>query len=174
MTGVASIFVTKRWLARGTRAAMLQGCVWSALRMLLQIFALTVGGARGVLITLAAQLLCSLGSPGGFILATNSALMEVVAAEQRTAMFGVLSGAHMAGLAVGLLCVYIIGAGDLTSSWWRYLLPVGTVRAVRVRSHAPCRCRRSWLGDHPVRPPELRAGRKAAHRTRHAQTALTP
>lgn len=82
--------------------------------MLLHIYALTVGGARGVTITLAAQLLCCLSSPGGFILATNSALMEIVSAEQRTAMFGVLSGTHMGGLALGILCKSVEATRTLT------------------------------------------------------------
>lgn len=71
--------------------------------MLTHVYGMMVGGSKGVTFTLIAQLLCILGTPGGFMLATNSALMEMVAPEERTAMFGVLGGAQMAGFASGLL-----------------------------------------------------------------------
>lgn len=74
--------------------------------MLAHLYGMSVGGSQGVTITLISQLLCILGTPGGFMLATNSALMEMVPPEERTAMFGVLGGAQMAGLATGLLCEY--------------------------------------------------------------------
>lgn len=102
--GIMSIFVTQFWIARfGTKAAMFQGSIWSSIRMLVHMYAMYIGGAAGVHITIVTQLLCILGSPGGFMLATNSALMESVLPAQRTAMFGMLGGAQMAGYGTGLV-----------------------------------------------------------------------
>jgi hypothetical protein len=82
---------------------MFQGSVWSAVRMIMHLYAVFVGGQRGVTLVLWAQVLCTLGTPVGFMLAANSALMEMVTGPERTAMFGVLGGASMAGYATGLV-----------------------------------------------------------------------
>lgn len=93
------------WITKyGTKTAMLQVSVWSAIRMLTHVYAQYVGGARGVTLIVMAQLFCVLGTPGSFMLASNSAIMSLVPPEARTGMFGVLSGAQMAGVATGLLC----------------------------------------------------------------------
>jgi MFS family permease len=140
---------------------MFQGSIWSSIRMLVHIYAMYIGGALGVRITIAAQFLCLLGSPGGFMLATNSALMETVPPAERTAMFGMLGGAQMAGYGTGLvlggtLYTYLGLYGPFSTAFVMLVLVVLLGLAI-IPYHPPAHKRLGADGKPAAKPSALSA-----------------
>ncbi|KAK8847333.1 hypothetical protein IAR55_005190 [Kwoniella newhampshirensis] len=99
---VANLFVTGWFIKKyGTKAAMFQQTFWAALRNLCQIYSMTTGGAVGIRIIQVTQLFNILGSAGGYQIASNVFVSFLVTPEERTSMFGVLTGVIMLGSSGG-------------------------------------------------------------------------
>jgi fucose permease len=82
---------------------MFQQTIWAAFRNLCQIYAISVGGAFGVMLITTTQVINILGSGGGYQLAANNYVAALVDAEHRTGSFGVMSGFTMLGAALGFV-----------------------------------------------------------------------
>ncbi|WWD21424.1 hypothetical protein CI109_105909 [Kwoniella shandongensis] len=99
---VANLFVTGWFIKQyGTKAAMFQQTFWAALRNLCQIYSFHVGGATGIRIIQVTQLFNVLGSAGGYQIASNVFVSFLAPPEERTSMFGVLTGIIMLGSSGG-------------------------------------------------------------------------
>ncbi|KAJ7607625.1 hypothetical protein DFH06DRAFT_1249778 [Mycena polygramma] len=98
---IVTTWEIKNW---GLRRAIINQTFWPALRNLTQIYAIMVGGRRGITIMQSTQLITILGGDTGYLLSVNSYVAEVVEPEERTAAFGVLAGIAMLGTANGYIC----------------------------------------------------------------------
>ncbi|KAJ6451120.1 hypothetical protein C8R47DRAFT_1329767 [Mycena vitilis] len=98
---IVTTWEIKNW---GLRRAIINQTFWPALRNLTQIYAIMVGGRRGITIMQSTQLITILGGGTGYLLSVNSYMAEVVEPEERTAAFGVLAGIAMLGTANGYIC----------------------------------------------------------------------
>ncbi|WVQ83378.1 hypothetical protein IAT38_005519 [Cryptococcus sp. DSM 104549] len=99
---IGNLFVTGWFIKKyGCKAAMFQQTIWAALRNLTQMYALSVGGIAGIQIIQVTQLFNIMGSGGGYQIASNVFIATLVAAEERTSMFGVLTGIIMLGSSSG-------------------------------------------------------------------------
>lgn len=83
---------------------MFQQTFWAALRNLTQMYALSIGGNTGMQIIQTTQLFNVLGSGGGYQIASNVFISTLVAAEERTSQFRVLTGVIMLGSSSGYTC----------------------------------------------------------------------
>ncbi|OXM77049.1 hypothetical protein C364_05564 [Cryptococcus neoformans Bt63] len=115
---IANLFITGWFIKKfGCKAAMFQQTFWAALRNLTQIYAPSIGGATGMQIIQTTQLFNVLGSGGGYQIASNVFISTLVAAEERTSQFGVLTGIIMLGSSSGYTF------GGLAYKWFGLLAP---------------------------------------------------
>ncbi|KAI8964325.1 MFS general substrate transporter [Daldinia sp. FL1419] len=109
-SGVFNLFICgyfiKLW---GPRWAFVSQTVLLGLRVSTQIVAVTIGGRRGIIIFQACQAIGIIGGPRGFQLVLNTAVSELVAPKDRTAVFGRLQGSIMLGTAFGFLLGGVLG-----------------------------------------------------------------
>ncbi|KAK6951232.1 hypothetical protein Daesc_007763 [Daldinia eschscholtzii] len=88
-SGVFNLFICgyfiKLW---GPRWAFVSQTVLLGLRVSTQIVAVTIGGRTGIIIFQACQAIGIIGGPRGFQLVLNTAVSELVAPKDRTAVFG--------------------------------------------------------------------------------------
>lgn len=102
---IANLFITGWFIKKfGCKEAMFQQTFWAALRNLTQMYALSIGGNTGMQIIQTTQLFNVLGSGGGYQIASNVFISTLVAAEERTSQFGVLTGVIMLGSSSGYTC----------------------------------------------------------------------
>jgi hypothetical protein len=102
---ILNLFVTGMWIKRfGVKTAMFQQTVWASMRNVTQIIGLRIGAGVGKHIIEVTQLFNILGSGGGYLLSANAFVAALVSPEERTSMFGVLSGVGMLGNAAGYTC----------------------------------------------------------------------
>ena len=112
---ILNLFVTGMCIKRfGVKTAMFQQTVWASMRNVTQIIALRIGAGLGKHIIQTTQLFNILGSGGGYLLSANAFVAALVPAEQRTSMFGVLSGVGMLGSAAGYTCMRSLRFGMKT------------------------------------------------------------
>ncbi|KAH7030788.1 major facilitator superfamily domain-containing protein [Microdochium trichocladiopsis] len=109
-SGVFNLFVCgyfiKLW---GPRWAYVSQTSLLGFRVSTQILAVTIGGRTGEIVFQACQAIGIIGGPRGYQLVLNTSVAEVVAARDRTAVFGRLQGAIMLGTAFGFLLGGVLG-----------------------------------------------------------------
>ncbi|WPH02577.1 Hypothetical protein R9X50_00544200 [Acrodontium crateriforme] len=112
--GVFNLFFTG-WniKAFGVKWALLVSVFFPAIRLAIQNVGVQTGGALGIIIIQASQIITVLGGPNGYMLALNSFAAEVVEPEERTATLGRLTGCSMFGTAVGYLAGGYLGDIDI-------------------------------------------------------------
>ncbi|RYP13612.1 hypothetical protein DL765_006813 [Monosporascus sp. GIB2] len=110
LSGVFNLFVSgyfiKLW---GPRWAFVSQTSLLGLRVSTQVLGVTIGGRAGELIFQACQAIGIIGGPRGYQLVLNTAVSEVVAPRDRTAVFGRLQGSIMLGTAFGFLLGGVLG-----------------------------------------------------------------
>ncbi|KAI2464208.1 major facilitator superfamily domain-containing protein [Annulohypoxylon bovei var. microspora] len=79
------------------------------LRVSTQVLGVTIGGRTGEIIFQACQAIGIIGGPRGYQLVLNTAVSELVAPKDRTAVFGRLQGSIMLGTAFGFLLGGVLG-----------------------------------------------------------------
>ncbi|KAI0007433.1 major facilitator superfamily domain-containing protein [Xylariaceae sp. FL0662B] len=108
--GVFNLFVCgyfiKLW---GPRWSFVSQTALIGLRVSTQILAVTIGGRAGEIIFQTCQAIGVIGGPRGYQLVLNTAVGELVAPRDRTAVFGRLQGAIMLGTAFGFLLGGVLG-----------------------------------------------------------------
>ncbi|WVW78540.1 hypothetical protein I302_100495 [Kwoniella bestiolae CBS 10118] len=115
---IANLFISGWFINHfGVKATMFQQTFWAALRNLCQMYALKTGGKAGILIIQSTQVFNVLGSAGGYQIASNVFVSLLVPSEERTKMFGVLTGVIMLGSSLG----YTLGG--LAFSFYGILAP---------------------------------------------------
>ncbi|KAI1494160.1 major facilitator superfamily domain-containing protein [Biscogniauxia mediterranea] len=109
-SGVFNLFICgyfiKIW---GPRWAFVSQTALLGLRVSTQILGVTIGGRAGEIIFQAFQAIGIIGGPRGYQLVLNTAVSELVAAKDRTAVFGRLQGSIMLGTAFGYLLGGVLG-----------------------------------------------------------------
>lgn len=109
-SGVLNLFVCgyliKIW---GSRWAFVSQTSLLALRVASQAVGVTIGGRTGIIVFQAFQGIGIIGGPRGYMLVLNTAISELVAARDRTAVFGKLQGSTTLGTAIGYLLGGVIG-----------------------------------------------------------------
>ncbi|KAI5920954.1 major facilitator superfamily domain-containing protein [Camillea tinctor] len=109
-SGVFNLFICgyfiKLW---GPRWAFVSQTALLGLRVSTQIIGVTIGGRTGEIIFQAFQAIGIIGGPRGYQLVLNTAVSELVAAKDRTAVFGRLQGSIMLGTAFGYLLGGVLG-----------------------------------------------------------------
>ncbi|KAI4859554.1 hypothetical protein F4820DRAFT_156997 [Hypoxylon rubiginosum] len=109
-SGVFNLFICgyfiKLW---GPRWAFVSQTALLGIRVSTQVLGVTIGGRTGEIIFQACQAIGVIGGPRGFQLVLNTAVSELVAAKDRTAVFGRLQGAIMLGTAFGYLLGGVLG-----------------------------------------------------------------
>ncbi|CZT12526.1 uncharacterized protein RCO7_07667 [Rhynchosporium graminicola] len=102
--GVANLFLTS-WAIKklGVRAALLNSVFWPAVRLAIQNFGVMTGGADGMIIIQASQIICIIGGPAGYLLALNSYVAEILEPSERTGALGKLQGCSFLGTALAFL-----------------------------------------------------------------------
>ncbi|KAI1336474.1 hypothetical protein F5Y15DRAFT_393843 [Xylariaceae sp. FL0016] len=109
-SGIFNLFICgyfiKVW---GPRVAFCSQTALLGIRVSTQVLGVTVGGRKGEIIFQACQLIGIIGGPRGYQLVLNTAVSEVVAAKDRTAVFGRLQGSIMLGTAFGFLLGGVLG-----------------------------------------------------------------
>ncbi|KAI1632147.1 major facilitator superfamily domain-containing protein [Biscogniauxia mediterranea] len=109
-SGVFNLFICgyfiKIW---GPRWAFVSQTALLGLRVSTQILGVTIGGRTGEIIFQAFQAIGIIGGPRGYQLVLNTAVSELVAAKDRTAVFGRLQGSIMLGTAFGYLLGGVLG-----------------------------------------------------------------
>ncbi|KAI1262618.1 major facilitator superfamily transporter [Xylariaceae sp. FL1019] len=110
LSGVFNLFVCgyfiKRW---GPRWAFVSQTSLLGVRVSTQVIGVTLGGRAGEIVFQTCQCIGVIGGPRGYLLVLNTAVAEVVAAKDRTAVFGRLQGAVMLGTAFGYLLGGVLG-----------------------------------------------------------------
>ncbi|XXH03310.1 hypothetical protein Hte_009708 [Hypoxylon texense] len=110
-SGVFNLFICgyfiKLW---GPRWAFVSQTALLGIRVSTQVLGVTIGGRTGEIIFQACQAIGVVGGPRGFQLVLNTAVSELVAAKDRTAVFGRLQGSIMLGTAFG----YLRGGTEMT------------------------------------------------------------
>ncbi|KAI1331670.1 major facilitator superfamily transporter [Xylariaceae sp. FL0255] len=110
LSGVFNLFVCGYFIKiMGPRWAFVTQTSLLGLRVSTQIVGVTVGGRTGEIIFQVGQAIGIIGGPRGFTLVLNTAVGEVVAARERTGVFGRLQGAIMLGTAFGYLLGGVLG-----------------------------------------------------------------
>ncbi|KAI1389331.1 major facilitator superfamily domain-containing protein [Hypoxylon trugodes] len=109
-SGVFNLFICgyfiKRW---GPRWAFVSQTALLGLRVSTQVVGVTIGGRTGEILFQAFQAIGIVGGPRGFQLVLNTAVSEIVAPKDRTAVFGRLQGSIMLGTAFGFLLGGVLG-----------------------------------------------------------------
>ncbi|KAI1499941.1 major facilitator superfamily transporter [Biscogniauxia marginata] len=101
---ITNLFVAGWQMRRfGPRAALAVQTFFPAVRVCVQGAALIVGARAGLVIMQLSQLVSISGGPAGYILVLNTIVAEVTEPAARTAMFGMLQGVLMLGVASGYL-----------------------------------------------------------------------
>ncbi|KAI0146215.1 major facilitator superfamily domain-containing protein [Xylariaceae sp. FL1272] len=110
LSGVFNLFVCgyfiKLW---GPRWAFVSQTSLLGVRVSTQVIGVTLGGRVGEIIFQTCQAIGIIGGPRGYQLVLNTAVAEVVAAKDRTAVFGRLQGSIMLGTAFGYLLGGVLG-----------------------------------------------------------------
>ncbi|KAI1814427.1 hypothetical protein GGS20DRAFT_412330 [Poronia punctata] len=105
LSGVINLFVCgyfiKLW---GPRWSFVSQTMLLGLRVSTQVIGVTLGGRTGEIVFQTCQAIGMVGGPRGYQLVLNTAVSEVVAPKDRTAVFGRLQGSIMLGTAFGYLC----------------------------------------------------------------------
>ncbi|KAI0880639.1 uncharacterized protein GGS22DRAFT_174411 [Annulohypoxylon maeteangense] len=109
-SGVFNLFICgyfiKIW---GPRWAFVSQTALLGLRVSTQVLGVTIGGRSGEIIFQACQAIGIIGGPRGYQLVLNTAVSELVAPKDRTAVFGRLQGSIMLGTAFGFLLGGVLG-----------------------------------------------------------------
>ncbi|OTB02786.1 hypothetical protein M426DRAFT_322382 [Hypoxylon sp. CI-4A] len=109
-SGVFNLFICgyfiKIW---GPRWAFVSQTALLGLRVSTQVLGVTIGGRNGELIFQICQAIGIIGGPRGYQLVLNTAVSELVAPKDRTAVFGRLQGSVMLGTAFGFLLGGVLG-----------------------------------------------------------------
>ncbi|ORY54939.1 uncharacterized protein BCR38DRAFT_508754 [Pseudomassariella vexata] len=109
-SAVLNLFVSgyfiKLW---GPRWAFVSQTSLLGLRVSTQILGVTIGGRVGILVFQVCQSIGVVGGPRGYQLVLNTAVSEIVAPKDRTAVFGRLQGSIMMGTAFGFLLGGVLG-----------------------------------------------------------------
>ncbi|KAH8646642.1 major facilitator superfamily transporter [Xylariales sp. PMI_506] len=109
-SGVLNLFVCGYFIKLlGSRWAFVSQTSLIGLRVATQVIAVTFGGRTGILIFQITQFIGVVGGPRGYQLVLNTAVGEIVAPRDRTAVFGRLQGSIMLGTAFGFLLGGILG-----------------------------------------------------------------
>ncbi|KAK7745095.1 hypothetical protein SLS62_009959 [Diatrype stigma] len=110
LSGVFNLFVCgyfiKLW---GPRWAFVSQTSLLGIRVSTQVLGVSVGGRAGELVFQICQAIGIIGGPRGYQLVLNTAVSEVVAPRDRTAVFGRLQGSIMLGTAFGYLLGGVLG-----------------------------------------------------------------
>ncbi|KAI1254536.1 hypothetical protein MGN70_003941 [Eutypa lata] len=110
LSGVFNLFISgyfiKLW---GPGWAFVSQTSLLGLRVSTQVLGVSVGGRAGELVFQACQAIGIVGGPRGYQLVLNTAVSEVVAPRDRTAVFGRLQGSIMLGTAFGYLLGGVLG-----------------------------------------------------------------
>jgi hypothetical protein len=96
----------KRW---GTRTTAIVQTAFPAVRIAIQIVGAGIGGRKGIMIIQASQIINIVGGVAGYLLVLNTVAGEVVAASDRTAIFGKLQGSIMLGTSMGYFLGGVVG-----------------------------------------------------------------
>ncbi|KAH8896888.1 MFS general substrate transporter, partial [Thozetella sp. PMI_491] len=108
--GVLNLLVTSWFIKQfGVRAAMIQQCIWPAVRAGLQVLAIGIGGNTGINIIIFGQFVCILGGSQGYVLVANTYVTKLVKGPDQTGVLGVLQGFVMFGTAFGYLLGGVVG-----------------------------------------------------------------
>jgi MFS family permease len=122
--GVLNLFVTA-WAIRrfGIKTALLISVFWPAVRLAVQNAGVQLGGARGIVVIQASQVITVLGGPAGYLLALNSYVTEIIEARERTGGLGKLQGCSFFGTA----SAYLIGGliSDVFGIAWPFRVTLG-------------------------------------------------
>ncbi|KAI1104356.1 major facilitator superfamily domain-containing protein [Jackrogersella minutella] len=109
-SGVFNLFICgyliKIW---GPRWAFVSQTALLGLRVSTQVLGVSIGGRTGEIIFQACQAIGIIGGPRGYQLVLNTAVSELVAPKDRTAVFGRLQGSIMLGTAFGFLLGGVLG-----------------------------------------------------------------
>ena len=102
--GVINLFITG-WTVKklGVKSALAIQIFFPAIRLAIQNFGVAFGGGNGIMIIQSSQIITIIGGPGGYLLALNSFITEVVENKERTGALGRLQGCAMFGMAGGFL-----------------------------------------------------------------------
>ncbi|TXT04284.1 hypothetical protein VHUM_04171 [Vanrija humicola] len=113
-----NLFLTTWFIDRfGIKAALFQQTIWGAFRNLCQIYAISIGGSRGIWIIQFTQLFNLIGGAGGSQLAANAYIDALSSEEERTGNFGRISGVFMLGAGIGSTI------GGLAEQWGGLIRP---------------------------------------------------
>ncbi|KAL1409301.1 hypothetical protein Q8F55_003280 [Vanrija albida] len=113
-----NLFLTTWFIDRfGIKAALFQQTIWGAFRNLCQIYAISIGGSKGIWIIQFTQLFNLLGGAGGSQLAANAYIDALSSEEERTGNFGRISGVFMLGSGIGSTI------GGLAEQWGGLIRP---------------------------------------------------
>ncbi|KAH8807836.1 hypothetical protein F5884DRAFT_790227 [Xylogone sp. PMI_703] len=127
--GVLNLFVTGYAIkALGIKAALAMSVFWPAVRLAVQNVGVMVGGAKGIIIVQASQIITIVGGPAGYLLALNSYVTEIVDPSERTGALGKLQGGSFLGTASAYL------AGGLLSDAFGILAPFRVTLALFLTS----------------------------------------
>ena len=116
--GVLNLFITGWAIKRlGIKSALLMSAFWPAVRLAVQNVGVMTGGGTGIIIIQASQIITIVGGPGGYLLALNSYVTEIVAPGERTGALGKLQGCSFIGMSLAYL------AGGLISDVFGIIAP---------------------------------------------------
>ncbi len=116
--GVLNLLVTGWTIKRfGIKSALLGSVFWPAVRLAVQNVGVMTGGAEGIIIIQASQIITIIGGPAGYLLALNSYVAEIIEPSERTGGLGKLQGCSFLGTASAYL------AGGLVSDAFGIIAP---------------------------------------------------
>lgn len=108
--GLLNLFITTSLIKKiGIKPAIVLNVFFPAVRLLIQNFGVTTGGALGIIIFQSSQVTSIIGGPSGYVLSLNNYISEVVEYDGRTAALGRVQGCMMFGSALGFLAGGLIG-----------------------------------------------------------------
>jgi hypothetical protein len=117
-SGVLNLFVTGWTIKKfSVKTALLISVFWPAVRLAVQNLGVAKGGAVGITIIQASQIITVLGGPAGYLLSLNSYVAEVIEPSERTGALGKLQGCTFIGTALAYL------AGGLISDAFEIQAP---------------------------------------------------
>jgi hypothetical protein len=104
--GVLNLFVTGLTMRKfGIKTGILLSVFWPAVRLAIQNVGVMTGGDKGIIIIQSSQIITILGGPGGYLLALNSYVTEILDPSERTGALGKLQGCSFIGMSIS----YLIG-----------------------------------------------------------------
>ncbi|KAH8601063.1 major facilitator superfamily domain-containing protein [Bisporella sp. PMI_857] len=108
--GVINLFITGWNIKRfGVKAGLLIQVFFPAVRLAIQNIGVMTGSNAGIVIIQCSQIVTILGGPGGYLLALNSFVAEVIEHRERTGALGRLQGMSFIGNSLGYLVGGFIG-----------------------------------------------------------------